>query len=348
MKNLLLMTVLFLPDLSLTRAADVSADVTGSTNAIATVVMAQRADAIQRGAPASDVVDRMMADTIKSLTGASDEASAWRSLVATNDVVGIKISTQGAPLHATHRVVVDAIARGLHKAGLSPDQIVVWDLDARKMKAAGFDPAVDPTPKLYRIEAVMPDRWDADAFYTSVLVGKLIWGDLLFGRDDQQLHTRSHLPLVVTKTVTKLINVPVWQDHDPCGFRGGLYSLSIGALDNTRRFEGFGQTGNPAIAEIVNLPVMRGKLVLTVADALVVGYAGGGAFKPRYSWTHGALYGSRDPVALDAVGLKLVEEKRAEAKLPPVSPMAGHIQTAAKLRLGVADLEKIEVRPATR
>jgi hypothetical protein len=345
MKRFLLMTAMAMAVGSVTGADN--AGVTPSTNITATVVMARHPDAMKRGSPEGTVVDRMMSDTIKALTGASDGASAWRSLVSTNDVVGIKISTQGAPLHATHREVVDAIAAGLHQAGLSRDQIVVWDIDPRKMKAAGFDPAAVPPSNLYRVEAAMPDGWDADVFYTSVLVGKLIWGDLLFGRDDQQLHTRSHLPLVMSRTITKLINVPVWQDHHPCGFRGGLYNLSIGALDNTRRFETLGQTGNPAIAEMVNLPGIRGKLLLTIADALVVGYGGGAGFKLRYSWSLGALYASRDPVALDAVGLKLVEDKRAETKLAPVAPMAGHISSAAKLRLGVADLEKIDVRPAT-
>jgi hypothetical protein len=321
-----------------------SAEAETSTNVNATVVMVQRAESIKGARADAAVVGKMVSDAMRSLTGESDEAAAWRSLVNSNDVVGIKVSTDLAPLHATHREVVDAVARGLHAAGVSADKIIVWDLDAAKMREAGFDVSGTGSNALYRVEAVKPDGWDAEGFYQNVLVGQLIWGDLLFGREDQQLNTRSHLPRLLTKTVTKLINVPVWGDHDPCGFRGGLYSLSVGGLDNTRRFERMGQNGNPSIAEICAMPVIRNKLVLTVTDALVVGYGGGTGFKPRNAWNHGALYVSRDPVAVDAIGLGLVDEKRAASKFPLVAPLAGHIPSAVRLGLGVSDRERIEVR----
>jgi len=309
--------------------------------------------ALWLGATASDAASRviavrdpqaanvraMVAAGLKALVGPADEAAAWRALVATNDIIGIKINTQAAPLLATHRSVVDAIIAGLRSAGVPSENIWVFDRDLQKMRNAGF-----AQPGAAREVAVIGDAgWDAEPFYESKLVGRLIWGDLLFRTDDEQLSTRSHLPKLLTRTITKLINVPVLQSHDACGLCGCLHNLSLGMVDNTRRFEQYGQNGDPAIAEICALPAVRRKLVLNVMDALTAGYAGGPAFRPQYSWRPNTLYFSLDPVALDAVCLQLLETKRKEANVSPLGDRAGHVASAARLGLGRNDLKQIEV-----
>jgi uncharacterized protein (DUF362 family) len=189
--------------------------------------------------------------------------------------------------------------------------------------------------------------WDPETFYESKLVGRLIWGDLLFRPNDEQISTRSHLPKLVTRTITKLINVPVLQSHDACGLCGSLYNVSVGMVDNTRRFEQYSQNGNPAIAEIAALPAVRRKLALNVMDALTAGYAGGPAFRPQYSWQPNTLYFSLDPVALDAVCLQLLETKRKEANVSPLGERAAHVATAAQLGLGRNNTNQIEVVEVT-
>jgi uncharacterized protein (DUF362 family) len=77
-------------------------------------------------------------------------------------------------------------------------------------------------------------------------------------------------------------------------------------------------------------------------DALVAGYAGGPAFKTHFSWRPGTLYFSRDPVAIDALCLPLLDAQRVTAKLSPVAERAIHIQRAALLGIGIADTNRIE------
>jgi uncharacterized protein (DUF362 family) len=288
-----------------------------------------------------ETVGRMVAHGIQRLTGRSDEQSAWRQLVCSNDVVGIKINTHAAPLQSSRRPVVDAIVRGLTGAGLPAANIIVWDRDAHRMAAANFAPPDHAAG--FRAVAVAPDGWDAEVFYENRLVGKLIWGDLLFRREAEDLNTRSHLPRVLTREITRLINVPVLQDHEACGIAGCLYNVSIGAVDNARRFELFGQRGDPAIAEIVSLPAIRDKLILNVMDALVAGYAGGPGFKPQFSWPHGALYFSQDPVAIDSLGLELLEARRRAANVPAIGERANHVRSAAAAGLGRDRPEQIEL-----
>ena len=297
-------------------------------------------------------VRAMVTAGMKTLTGQADDAAAWRMFASSNDVVGIKINTQGASLQATRPAVVDAIVDGLRSAGVDPTNIVVWDRDATKMRAAGYA-TVGQASRLpsFRVLSVIPGTgsprseqgWDPETFYESKLVGKLIWGDLLFGKEDTALSTRSHLPKLLTQTVTKLINVPVLQDNDACGLAGCLYNITVNAVDNNRRFEMFGQKGDPSIPAICAMPVIRRKLVLNICDALIGGYAGGPNFKPQFSWPYGGLYFSRDPVAIDATCLKLLETKRAEAKVTLIGPLASHITTAGEIGLGQAKPDRIDL-----
>jgi hypothetical protein len=316
------------------------------------VVLVRDASAVTGFTADAAKVRAMVTAGMKALTGQADAAAAWREFVSSNDVVGIKINTQGAPLQATRLAVVDAVVDGLRSAGVAATNIVVWDRDATKMRAAGYA-AVGQASRLpsFRILSIVPDTgsprseggWDAEQFYESKLVGKLIWGDLLFGKEDAALSTRSHLPKLLTQTITKLINVPVLQDSDACGLAGCLYNISLDAVDNSRRFGMFGQKGDPAIAAICAMPVIRRKLVLNICDALIGGYAGGPNFKPQFSWAYGGLYFSRDPVAVDATCLKLLETKRREAKVTAIGPLASHIVTAGNLGLGQAKPDRIDL-----
>lgn len=284
---------------------------------------------------------------IQSLTGESNEAAAWRHFVSGNDVVGIKISTQSGRLQSTRRAVVDAIAHGLRAAGVAETNIYVFDRDPLQMQAAGYR-LVRGTNSIQVVSVIDGTGWDSKVYFESNLAGKLIWGDLLFGKDDEVLSKRSHLPKLVTQTITKLINVPVLQDDDTCGLAGCLYNLSLGMVDNTRRFETLGQRGDPTIPEICAMPQVHGKLVLNIMDGLISGYAGGPEFKPEYSWNNGALYFSTDPVAIDALCLEAIDARRRDANVTLAGPQATYVTTAGRLGLGQSDRAKIdpvEIKP---
>jgi uncharacterized protein (DUF362 family) len=310
------------------------------------VVLVRNADAVS-GFVVNDAKARaMMVTGIMALTGEGDEAAVWRHFASSNDVVGIKISTQSGPLQSTRRVVVEAIVHGLRAAGVAGTNIYVFDRDPLQMRAAGYRKA-GVTNLVQEVSVIDGTGWDPNAFFESNIAGRLIWGDLLFGKVEP-LSKRSHLPKLVTTTITKLINVPVLQDHDVCGLAGCLYNVSVGMVDNQRRFEGQGQNGDPMIAQICAMPQVRQKLVLNVMDGLIAGYAGGPGFKPQYSWNYGALYFSVDPVAVDSLCVETLDAKRRDAKVPPIGPQANHIITAGHLGLGQSERKNIdltEVKP---
>lgn len=282
-------------------------------------------------------VRAMVSKGIQTLTGKSTDAAAWAVFAGSNDVVGIKINTRTAPSHMPHAEVLEAILAGLQAGGVTTNQIIVWDVDPAKLRAAGYP---------FAARAVIQDTgWDADKFYESKIVGKLIWGDLDFGKDANVISERSHLARLLTRTITKLINVPVLLDHDVYGLAGCLHNISVAAVDNARRFEVAGN--DSAIVDINVLPAVKNKLVLNIMDGLVGGYAGGPSFKPQYSWPAAELLFSRDPVAVDSLCLDQLEKKRVEAHVPAIGERAAHIVTAGKMGLGVVEREKIELIEVT-
>jgi hypothetical protein len=289
----------------------------------------------------------MVSAGIKALTGENDDAAAWRHFVSSNDVVGIKINTQSGALQSPRRAVLEAIAIGLRSAGVSATNIYVFDRDPLQMDAAGYRPGRG-TNQMQVVSIIDGTGWDANVYFENNLAGRLIWGDLLFGQEGESLSKRSHLPKLVTQTITKLIDVPVLQDHDACGLAGCLYNISVGMVDNMRRFETVGQHGDPMIAEICGMHQLREKLVLSVMDGLIAGYAGGPGFKPQYSWNYGALYFSTDPVAIDSLAVAVLDGKRNGSKISPIGPLATHVTTASRLGLGQSERAKIdlsEIRP---
>jgi Domain of unknown function (DUF362) len=309
----------------------------------------------------SAVVRRMVDDLVMAATGQPTISSAWGSLVKPSDVVGIKVCANGAPLFGTHPAVVNAIVSGLAAAGIPPQNIVVWDREERLLKAAGFR-TKNAGYRLMWSEG----NYDPKAVLTSAVLGKLIYGDLLFmakipdtlpgefraepmeqgkkrPRTIDNLSDESHLSSVLTRVVTKVINVPVLSDNIFCGLSGALFNMTIQNLDNWRRLVVDPVNGDPAIPEAYADPRIGDKVVFQVMDGLVALYAGAPFGDANYAVHFGTLYASKDPVAMDAVALRRIDEWRVGAQMEPAAKAAKYLQTASSYGLGNADLSKIEV-----
>jgi hypothetical protein len=58
---------------------------------------------------------------------------------------------------------------------------------------------------------------------------------------------------------------------------------------------------------------------------------------------YGTLFASRDPVAIDATALRLLDEQRLISKLPKASDDGGHVAEAESRGLGNADEKMIKL-----
>ena len=288
-------------------------------------------------------VTRAMVDRlVQVISGKQNPTAAWRELAGPQDRVGIKVTSTGGPYFSTRRGVVAAVVAGLRSAGVR--DIFVWDKHAASLRDAGFTPEAVGCP----VRSIDPPRgWDRSASVHAPVLGKLIWGDLLFSekvldRTSDPLSSKSHLATVMSRDCTKFINIPALSDEPGCGVAGAIHSAVISNVDNWRRFTSFGEGGAAAAAQLYADPRIGGKCVLHILDALVVTYAGGPAANPQHAFPHATLFASRDPIALDATGLRLMEKWRAEAKLGPIGNKAAWLSAAPEI--GNADEKAIAFR----
>jgi uncharacterized protein (DUF362 family) len=300
--------------------------------------------------PVPSVVRPMVDAAVMAATGKKSPAEAWGSLVKKNDVVGIKVAAAPGGMSGTHPAVVRAIAQGLQAAGIPASHIIVWDRNRDDLIAAGFWER-DPDFRLQWVDPIT--GYDRDAVLTAPVLGRLIWGDSKFGdkkgtriedilSQGDQLSSTSYYATVLSKKVTKVINVPSLCDSYMCGVNGALANMTLWNVDNWRRFIKEPNFGNPYIAEIYADPVIHDKVVLTVMDGLALQFAGGPFPNPNFTRPYFTIFASADPVAVDTVAMGIIDEYRVPNKLPKVQPVAGHIETAASMGLGNSAADSIE------
>ena len=286
---------------------------------------------------------------VLAVTRQADIASAWRSLVRPNDRIGIKISAAGGELFTTHRAIVNAIVDGLVAAGHSRESIIVWDKSLGGVKDAGYH-----GNEGYQLRSIPPrDGYDAKATFSAPFLGNLIWGDFEYVGSRGQMpllsetentSSVSHFSKIIANEVTKIINLPVLSDNVRNGLAGCLYNVTIPNIDNWRRFGLPPDFGASSIPEIYNDPHIGPNVVLNLMDGLQAQYAGGPESQPGYSFPFATLYACKDPVAIDAIALRQLEEWRKKRKVPPIKRLGAHVQVAEQFGLGNADLSRIEIR----
>jgi uncharacterized protein (DUF362 family) len=306
-------------------------------------------DAIKNYKTNPRVVRKMVNRLVLAATGQPDVAKAWASLVSPSDRIGIKISAAGGELFTTHHDVVNAIVDGLVAAGHPRGGIIVWDRSLGGIKEAGYRPGVDG----YQLKAIPPRDGYGSKALSAPLIGKLVWGDLDFrgyeGKmpllsETENTSNVSHFSKIISTEVTKIINVPVMSSSEMNGIAGCIYNVTIPNIDNWRRFAQGSRFGAESLAEIYSDPVIANKVAFNLMDGLVAQYAGGPQSQPNYAIHHATLYASKDPVALDAVALRRLEQWRARASLPPIGRAAAYIDFASQLGLGNSAPNRIEVR----
>jgi uncharacterized protein (DUF362 family) len=309
------------------------------------VYLAHNAGAIKGYQSNPAVVRTMVNRLLTAATNRPDAASAWSSLIGPKDKIGIKISAAGGEIFTTHRDVVEAIVDGLVAAGHSRESIIVWDRSLDGAAEEGY------RGEGYRLVSIAPrDGYDPKATVSTALLGKLIWGDLEYVPrptgllpETENTSTVSHVARILGE-VTKIINVPVMSDSETNGIAGCIYNMTVPNVDNWRRFTQGGPFGASSLGEIYSDPMIGKKVVLNIVDGLVAEYAGGPAARPNYQIDYATIFASRDPVALDAVMLRKLQEWRARASLPPLTERAAHVAAAAQMGLGNDDPRNIVIR----
>ncbi|MGB4704884.1 MAG: DUF362 domain-containing protein [Candidatus Saccharicenans sp.] len=143
--------------------------------------------------------------------------------------------------------------------------------------------------------------------------------------------------------ITALISLPGLKAHWLTGIGTVIknYIMYSGAPRN------YHYEDSARLGEIWHLPQVKGKTRLIIVDALRPVCDKGPQFDPRYRWPYKGLLAGTDPVALDAVGLRIIQAKRDQLRGEPwpISPPPICIEAADRVyKLGHSQLENIEIK----
>ena len=324
------------------------------------VIEVRSENSIVNGAYQPETIKQMMHQGMTQLTGAPSWTDAWRMLFEKGDVVGIKVCPVGGRKLSSDPSVLHQIVDGLRAAGLPSHDIVVYNRYRKEMLNTGIHRWLPEGVRLsWAAEAY--DTWqlgmtgyDPDVYLDFPLVKP--------GDDPNDPHSRrSYVAQVVTKQVNKIINLPVVKSHQSAGVTLCLKNLSHGSVNNVNRSH-INRELNACdmyIPAVVDLPVLRQKVVLHILDGVKAGYNGGPGTPPQFVWEHKTMYFGTDPVALDKTGWQVVEAKRKLEGLPPTSQTGPgdkfnhywgqpeHIELAGNLGLGIFADDKIDLKKFT-
>jgi len=145
------------------------------------------------------------------------------------------------------------------------------------------------------------------------------------------------------RSITALISLPGLKAHWLTGIGTVLknYILYSGAPRN------YHNQDSAKMGEIWNRPEVKGKTRLVLVDALYPLCDKGPQPDPRYKWPYNGLIAGTDPVAVEAVCLKIITAKREALRGEPwpLSPPPICLEAADKVyKLGTANLRNINIQ----
>lgn len=300
------------------------------------------------------VVSEMIRRGMMALTGAQDVRDAWRRFFEPSDVVGIKVNASGAPRIMSHPLIVAEIVHQLAAIGVKPSNICIYERFPDQLESIGYQRYLKVRPAIVAVEPVRGLLREYDP-KTYVEVN-------FFGEED----TRSNMIRMVAERFTKIINVPNMKDHGASGVTGCLKNMAYGNFHNVARSHAYNKTHTRTfIGVLASVEPLASKVVLHIMDGLK-GIWHGGPFErhPRFAFYPKQMLFGTDPVAVDRIMRDVIEAKRkAEGavsvfdrseqitrQVNPLDPNTNryireplHIEYAASLGLGVADIGRIRL-----
>lgn len=302
------------------------------------VLIVEHPDATQAFSAQPEPIEQIVKKGLTEFTGKQTIREAWLSLVSTQDTIGIKVHAAPGGMSGTRPAVVAALIETLLQSGIAPQQIIIWDKRTVDLRLAGYFALAEKYQ--VHVAGALEEGYDSQTFYPAPLLGKLVYGDLEFGQKGESIGRNSYVTKLLTRRITKIINVTPLLNHNQAGVSGALFGLAMASVDNTLRFED-PERLSTAVPEIFALPEIADRVVLNIVDALICQYRGEERSLLHYSTALNQLWFSRDPVAVDILAIQELDRNRREGKTS-----RGILQiygNAALMDLGVGNTNQIKV-----
>ncbi|HMJ12396.1 MAG TPA: DUF362 domain-containing protein, partial [Polyangiaceae bacterium] len=279
--------------------------------------------------PKEDVARRVLEKAMMEFTGAPNLVEALRKFIHKDDVVAIKpngIAGQKGQTMAVNFELIQPLVEGLIALGVPADKITVYE----------------QYPSFLMGTRVNLRNWKLPA---GVKTGT-------HNNNDHPMRDVRIYQGIATKysrfllEATAVINMTMIKDHSICGYTGTLKNITHGNVNNPH--DHHANNASPQIAMLYNHPIVTSRVRFQITDAFKIIYDRGPLDRdPKTRIPHGAVYVSTDPVAMEAIGYKLVDDERKARGLKSLKDSRrdpSYIRVASELGLGLADLNAVRMK----
>ena len=258
--------------------------------------------------------------------------------------VGLKIYADSGPGLATPVPLVQAVISALERRGYAKQDIFLVGLNQLRLRFTGYLPSLvsGKTPfEGHQIYVLESGRfYDPQWFYDSPLPSRF---DPVFVQ--QQVEgidptstleedRRSFLATPLFLDADFWINLPAYTDHPTLGVNGALVNATLWNASNTARFFRSPANAPAAVAEMSAIPELRQTWLFTIASLERYQYIGGPYFNSLYTVSEPRLWLSADPVALDSLMLRRLNDRRRRDGFPQISEEIRTLEFAEILGVG--------------
>lgn len=300
-----------------------------------------------------DAAYEMISKGMLELTGKTNLKDAWLEFVSQKDRIGLKVNPVAGPTLTTSIEVTQAIVKQLEETGVPRENIIIWDRREEQLFEAGFTNEAFPGIKIVGTErpenGSMYDENGKLYGLRMIDTTQYYWADCEDKYDSATIPYMvnegkySYFTKIVTEMVDKIINVPILKNAGS-SVTLCLKNLAYGSITNTGRLHK--QLWAETVAEVNAFPPLRDKVVLNIVDGLKGCFQGGPGANPQFFVDWKTILIGTDPVAVDRVGYDIVIKKRIAEGIQKEDSPRGRtfLNLAQDLKLGEADLEKIELK----
>lgn len=274
-------------------------------------------------------------DFMRGMVGAALGAS----LMGVEWVFGDSYNTLSSVVTVVrHEKVIDATGSTIDKKILRKmvDKTLVHVTGGKNIKDA-WKRIVSPEDKIGLVPtgSLNPTHWELYYAIEDSLVDEGI-------AKENIINAQGQLVSYGVDACTALISLPALKAH---------WLTGIGTvLKNYILFSGrpawYHGENSTKLGEIWHRPNVKGKTKLILVDALFPLCDRGPQVNPRYRWAYNGLIAGTDPVAVEAVCLHILEEKRAllKGRPWPLSPPPICLEAGDKVyKLGTSNLNEIKI-----
>jgi hypothetical protein len=265
---------------------------------------------------------------------------------ATGRVV-LKVYTNSGRGLRTPPRLVSALADSLEERGFRRGNILIADLDSRRLRSAGFLPPLSAGGETFEGMPVLSleseqhhlENW----FYESPLPPHPLLTtttpgeprELLEGDEDR----KSFLPAPLLFDLDFWINLPVAVEHPILGLSGAVANAGVWAVSNQSRFFSRPVSAASSTVEIAAIPELQRSWLFSILSLETYQFIGGPRFNSLYTDSRPEVILSADPLLMDSYALAAINASRIEKGFDPISPKPLFFRYGESLDLGSSRLE---------